>query len=178
VVNLVLIVLPFLYLAFIVADRAGVWDHLSGLDDVEHIAARFELSYAPNASHPVRVGDREWKPLLKLVHGYSNAQLPPKREPRVIARSVAISSARTPTEGPIMAEWTAPSTPLLLLYRDWPGNDVPPEDYRVIGTIGDLRDWISKAKDHRRFVVQDVFLGTFTPLLGLFVFWIEGKVGS
>ena len=77
-----------------------------------------------------------------------------------------------------MAEWTAPSTPLLLLYKDWPGNDIPPEDYRVIGTIGDLRDWISKAKDHRRFVVQDVFLGTFTPLLGLFVFWIEGKVES
>ncbi len=68
--------------------------------------------------------------------------------------------------------------PPFLLYKDWPGNVVRPEDSRVIGTIGDLRDWIDKAKDHRRFVVQDVFLGTFTPLLGLFVFWIEGKVES
>lgn len=73
------------------------------------------------------------------------------------------------------AEWTAPSTPLALLYRDWPGNEVPREDYRIIGTIGNLREWISKAKDDRRFLVQDVFLGTFTPLLGFGLFLIEWK---
>ncbi len=112
VLNFVLIVLPLLYLGFIIADRFGVWDRLSGLDDVERIAARFELSYAPDASHPVRVGDAEWKPLLQLVNTYSNAQLPSDKEPRVIARYVAVSSARTPPEGPIIAEWTAPSTPL------------------------------------------------------------------
>ena len=103
-VNLVLVVLPFLYLAFIAADRVGVWDYLSGLDDVEHITARFELSYAPNASHPVRVGDREWKPLLKLAHGYSNAQLPPDREPRVIPRSVALVLPELP---PKVQSWAS-----------------------------------------------------------------------
>lgn len=84
-------------------------------------------------------------------------------------------SARTPPDSTVFSEWTAPSTPLFLIYRDWPGNDVPKEDYRVIDTIGDLRDWISKAKDYRRFLVQDVFLGTFTPLLGFALFLIDWK---
>lgn len=175
VLNLVLLILPFLYLGFILADRAGVWDRLGGLDLVEQAAARFELSYAPDASKPVRVGDKAWEPLLKLVYGYSHAQFPAEKTPRVIGRSVAVSSSRLPEEGPVEAEWTAPSTPLLLLYRDWPGNTVPREDYRIIGTIGDLREWISKAKDYRRFLVQDVFLGTFTPLLGFAVFLIDRK---
>jgi hypothetical protein len=173
--NLILFILPLLYLGFILADRAGVWDRLFGLDLVEQAAARFELSYAPDASLPVRVGDKEWKPLLHLAYRYSTAQFIPNKQPRVIARFVAVSSARTPTEGPVYAEWTAPSTPLVLLYRDWPGNTVPLEDYRIIGTIGDLRDWISKAKDFRRFWVQDVFLGTFTPLLGFALFLIDWK---
>jgi hypothetical protein len=173
VLNLVLLILPFLYLGFILADRAGVWDRLSGLDLVEEAATRFELSYAPNASEPVRVGDKEWEPLLKLVYRYSHAQFPVEKQPRVIARFKALLSARTPTDGLVESEWTAPSTPLALLYRDWPGNEVPREDYRIIGTIGDLREWISKAKDYRRFLVQDVFLGTFTPLLGFAVFLID-----
>jgi hypothetical protein len=173
--NLTLVILPLLYLAFILADRAGVWDRLSGLDLVEEVAARFELSYAPNASAPVRLGDKEWEPLLKLVCKYSHAQFPADKQPRVIARYKALISAKIPEEGPVIAEWTSPSTPLYLLYRDWPGNEVPREDYRIIGTIGNLREWISEAKDYRRFLVQDVFLGTFTPLLGFAVLLIDRK---
>lgn len=175
VLNLVLLILPFLYLGFIVADRAGVWDRLFGLDLIEQAATRFELSYAPDASNPVKVGDKEWKPLLNLAYKYSTAKFPADKQPRVIARFVAVSSARIPAEGPVMAEWTAPSTPLVLLYRDWPGNTVPSEDYRILGTIGDLRNWISQAKDYRRFLVQDVFLGMFTPLLGFALFLIDWK---
>lgn len=173
--NLVLVILPILYLGFILADRAGVWDRLCGLDLVEQAAARFELSYAPDASTPVRAGDKGWKPLLNLAYRYSHAQFPADKQPRVIARFVAVLSNRTPTDGVVEAEWTAPSTPLALLYRDWPGNEVPREDYRIIGTIGNLREWISEAKDYRRFLVQDVFLGTFTPLLGFAVFLIDRK---
>jgi hypothetical protein len=175
VLNVLLLVLPLLYLGFIVADRFGVWDRLTGLDLVEHAAANFELSYAPDASTPVRVGDKEWGPLLKLTYRYSNAQFPNDKQPKVFARFQAVSSARTPPEGPIIAEWTSPSTPLALLYQDWPGHDIPKEDVRVIGTIGDLRDWISNAKDYRRFLVQDVFLGTFTPLLGFALFLIDWR---
>jgi hypothetical protein len=176
--NLVLVVLPFVYLGYIVADRAGVWDHLCGLDSVEQVAVRFQSSYAPDASHEVKVGDEAWEPLLRLMYRYSNASFPPDKSPRVLARSVAVASSIIPAEGPLIAEWTAPSTPLLLLYRDWPGNKVPPEDYRIIGTIGDLPEWINRARDHRRFIVQDLFLSIFTPLLALVVFWIEGKVES
>src|SRR5271163_237404 len=91
VLNLVLFILPFLYLGFMVAERAGVWDRLFGLDLVEQAAARFELSYAPDASRPVNVGDKEWKPLLSLVYKYSTAEFPADKQPRVIARYVAIS---------------------------------------------------------------------------------------
>jgi hypothetical protein len=176
VLNVVLLILPLLYLGFIFADRFGVWDRLGGLDLVEHAATNFELSYAPDASTPVRLGDKEWVPLLKLTYKYSNAQFPTDKQPLLFARFVAISSGRTPSEGPVLGEWTAPSTPLALLYRDWPGHgDIQLADYRVVGTIGDLREWISKAKDYRRFLVQDVFLGTFTPLLGFALFLIDWK---
>jgi hypothetical protein len=176
VLNVLLLLLPLLYLGFIIADRFGVWDRLAGLDLVEHAATNFELSYAPDASAPVRLGDKEWVPLLRLTYKYSNAQFPTNKKPLLIARSVAISSGRTPAEGPVLAEWTAPSTPLALLYHDWPGHgDVQPTDYRVVGTIGDLREWISKAKDYRRFLVQDVFLGMFTPLLGFALFLIDRR---
>ena len=176
VLNVLLLILPFLYLGYILADRIGVWDRLERLDLVEHAATNFELSYAPDASTPVRLGDKEWAPLLKLTYKYSNAQFPNDKQPLLFARFVAISSGRTPSAGPILAEWTAPSTPLALLYHEWPGHgDIQPADYRVVGTVGDLREWISKAKDYRRFLVQDVFLGTFTPLLGFALFWIDWK---
>jgi hypothetical protein len=122
------------------------------------------------------VGDSEWGPLLKLTYQYSRAEFPTYKQPLVIARSTASLSTKTPPVGPLISEWTVPSTPLYLIYREWPaGNDIQKEDYRVIGTIGDLRDWISKAKDSRRFWVQDVFLGTFTPLLGFALFLIDWK---
>jgi hypothetical protein len=57
--TVVTLILPFLYTAFIITDRYGLWDELSGLDLVEGVSARFDLSYADNASLPVRVGDRE-----------------------------------------------------------------------------------------------------------------------
>jgi hypothetical protein len=176
VLNVVLLILPLLYVGFIFADRFGIWDRLEGLDLVEHAAMNFELSYAPDASTPVRLGDKEWAPLLKLTYKYSNTQFPTDKQPLLFARSVAISSGRTPSAGPVLAEWTAPSTPLVLLYHDWPGHgDIQPADYRVVGTIGNLREWISKAQDYRRFLVQDVFLGTFTPLWGFALFLIDWR---
>ena len=176
VLNVLLLILAFSYLGFIVADRFGVWDHLFGIDLVEQAATNFESSYTPEASKPVRVGDKEWEPLLKLAYQYSRAQFPTDKQPHVFIRSVATLSTRTPPEGPMTSEWTAPSTPLFLVYKDWPGHgDVKSEDYRTIGTLEDLRDWISKVKDSRRFWVQDVFLGTFTPLLGFALFLIDWK---
>ena len=175
---MITLALPFLYTAFIIADRYGIWDRLSGLELVEQASERFDLSYAENASHPVRVGDKQWEPLLKLVYRYSAANFDTTKQPRVIARLQASLSTRIPAEGPLMAEWTAPSTPLFLIYQDWPtntGKGMAADAWRVVGTIGDLKEWIAKEKDRRRFLVQDIFLGTFGPLLALVIFWLETK---
>jgi len=177
--TIVLLLLPFIYLGFILGDRFGLWDKLTGLDLVENVSARFNLSYASDASLPVRPGDKEWRPLLRVVYQYSKANFAKDKEPHVIARFKASLSTRTPAEGPLAAEWTAPSTPIALIYVDWPqntGQDIPLDEWRIVGTIGDLQEWISKEKDHRRFVVQDIFLGTFGPLLAVIVFWLERRI--
>src|ERR1700690_447088 len=130
------LLLPFLYTGFIIADRYGTWDELSGLGLVEQVSERFDLSYGEDASNPVRVGDKEWEPLLKLVYEYSPADFDKSKEPRVIARFQASLSTRTPAEGPLIAQWTAPSTPLALIYQDWPtntGKDLNPDVWRVVG---------------------------------------------
>ena len=175
----ILLALPFIYLGFIVADRLGIWDRLTGLNLVEKVATRFDLSYADDASSPVRVGDAEWNPLLTLVYRYSKDSFARDKTPRVFARFRASLSSRTPSEGPIFSEWTAPSTPIVLIYVEWPqnsGKSIPPDLFRVVGTIGDLHEWISKEKDRRRFWVQDIFLGTFGPLLAIVVFWLERQI--
>jgi hypothetical protein len=179
VLTAVTLLLPFLYLGFIVADRFGVWDRLTGLYLVEQVSQRFDLSYADDASHPVRVGDKTWDPVMKLIFRYSKAHFDESKTPRVVARFQASLSTRTPEQGPVFAEWTAPSTPIVVIYQDWPtntGKGIPPEQFCIVGTIGDLRDWISKEKDRRKFLVQDIFLGTFGPLLGVLVFILEKTI--
>jgi hypothetical protein len=175
----VTLVLPFLYLAFVILDRNGYWDQVSGLTLVEKVSARFDLSYAEDASRPVRVGDKEWKPLLGLTYRYSTVSFSKDKEPRVFARLRAPFSTRTPEVGAIATEWTVPSTPIFLIYQDWPqnsGKGVPPENVRIVGTIGDLENWISKEKDRRKYWVQDIFLGTFGPLLAIVIFWLEQRI--
>ena len=170
------VVLPLLYLGFLVADRNGVWAHMRGLDKVELVASRFEQSYAPDASHPVSVGDPEWKPLIRLIYKYSNADFPKGREPQTVARLRAtLSTEEKGPGGQIISEWTAPSTPLLVLYRKWPGQPVPKEEICTVGTIGDLRTWISRSKDDFRFMVKDVFLVLFSFAVGASLLILEHR---
>lgn len=177
----VALALPFLYLAFIVSDRLGVWDRCAGLDLVERASDTFELSYAPGASHPVKIGDPAWQPILKLVYRYSRAKFDASKTPHVLARMQASLSTRTPDQGEVISEWTAPSTPLVLIYQDWPtntGSTISPDQFRFVGTIEDLRNWISKEKERRKFIVQDIFLGTFGPILGILIFSLERKIDT
>jgi hypothetical protein len=172
--TLITLVIPILYLIFLVADRQGVWDRLTGLDLVQAVSDRFQQSYAAGASTPVRVGDPAWEPLLAIIYRYSKATFPADKTPRVVARDVATLSAVVPETG---SEWTAPSTPLSLLYKDWPtGEAIERADYRVIGTIGELQDWIQKEKERRKFLALDVFLGLFGPLLGFLIFILERRI--
>lgn len=179
--TIVTLVLPFFYTAFVVTDHFGLWDRLSGLNLVEQVLSRFELSYTPDASRPVRMGDPEWEPFLNLVRRYSKTTLRNDKQPRVFARFQASLSTRSPTQGTIESEWTAPSTPFAVIYRDWPtsdGGNISLEDWQYVGTIGDLRDWISKAKESRRFLVLDIFLGTFGPLLAIVIYLLDERRGS
>jgi hypothetical protein len=162
------LVLPILYTGFLVADRAGLWARWQGLDRAERVAERFEQSYAPNASAPVNVGDPEWEPLLRLIYKYSHASFPKDKQPQTIARFRAVISGKEEgPEGQLIGEWTAPSTPFALVYRPWPGQPIPKDDYRVVGTIGDMRAWITRSKDDLRFLVKDVIFVLFSFAVGL-----------
>jgi hypothetical protein len=168
--DLAVLLIPLLGVAFIVLERRGVRDHVRGLDRAEEAAKRFDLSYAPGASAPVREGDAEWSPLITLIRKYSQADLPANREPKVLARNRALSSAEIPgsSGSPIpFAEWTSPGTPLILIYKDWPGNEVQKEDYRIVGTIGDLHSWIERSKSDFHSNVMDIILTVAILALGL-----------
>lgn len=166
-------IIPTIVLIFVISMRVGFWDRWFGLDKVAIIAENFESSYTPNASHPIRLGDPGWKPLLKLISKYSIANLPKDKEPRVFARFVAILSQKTDLGQGRIAEWTAPSTPIALIYREWPGQSVSPQDYRIVGTIGDLRTWINRSKDDFRFIVQDILLAILSITCGILVLVTE-----
>lgn len=169
------VIIPSVVLVFVISMRVGIWDRWFGLDKVEKVAEKFESSYSSDASHPVRIGDPAWTPILRLISKYSNVDLPKDKEPRVLARFVAVLSGKTDLGQGRIAEWTAPSTPIALLYRDWPGQDVPREDYRIVGTIGDLRAWINRSKDDFRFVMQDILLAVLSITLGAIIWVTEAK---
>jgi hypothetical protein len=117
--------------------------------------------------------DLAWRPLLRLIYRYSNARIPKNREPKVVARFVAVASAREPIGNGGVVEWTTPSTPIAVSYLEWPGNDVPPADYRIVGTIGDLHAWISRSKSDLHSWVVDVFMVASSVVVGVYI-WILG----
>jgi hypothetical protein len=168
--------IPFVVVLFVVADHLGVLDSLTGLAEVEAVSERFNRSYSEDASTPVRSNDKAWQPLLALVQRYSSASLPSDRQPRVIARLTAPQAIRNPPTGPIESEWTPSTTPLLLLYKDWPGNSVDPQDYRIIGSIGDLQEWIMREKDRRRVLAIDIFFGICAGVVGLLIFLLDRRL--
>jgi hypothetical protein len=147
----------------------GVWNHLRGDDLVSKIAARFDKSYSEDASIPVRRDDQEWQPLLRIIRTYTHTELPRDREPLVFARFAAVSSAKTEAGGKLIAEWTAPTTPLALIYREWPGQQVPNEDYRIVGTIQDLHDWIRADEADFDFFCRTIIFGVLSACVGMFL---------
>jgi hypothetical protein len=167
------IVIPVCVIAFVFSMRTGFWDWCFGIDKVVKVTENFETSYAPDACHPVRPGDPAWDPILKLISKYSSADLPKDKKPKVFARFVAVLSQKTDLGQGKIAEWTAPSTPIALIYRDWPGQDVPPQDYRIVGTIGDLRIWINRSRDDFRFVMQDILFAILAIIIGTIIWFTE-----
>jgi hypothetical protein len=48
-----------------------------------------------------------------------------------------------------------------------PEQPIPKEDIVFVGTIGDLRAWITRSKDDLRFLFKDVFLVFFSFAVGI-----------
>src|ERR1700752_2340572 len=61
----------------------GFWNDVRGDNLLAAVAARFDRSYSPDAGLPVRRGDKEWPPLIRVITKYSHAQLPKNRTPVV-----------------------------------------------------------------------------------------------
>jgi hypothetical protein len=155
----------------VVSNRFGVWDRWYGLHHLEKVAANFETSYAHNVTRRVLPGDPAWKPLLRLINKYSTADLPKDREPKALVRSKAVLSNAIEAKNEVVAEWTAPTTPIILLYKE--SLSIEPQDYRHVGSIGDLRTWVTRSKDDFRFLVQDVSLALFSLVFASTLWVVE-----
>src|SRR5688572_4101536 len=114
------VILPVIALLTVISMRTPLWDKMLGLDAAENAIASFEKSYGSEASHQVRPKDPAWSGLLKLVRGYSSAKFPENKEPKVFARFGAVASAMKQIWPDEIAQWTAPTTPVFLLYRELP----------------------------------------------------------
>ena len=160
--------LAVLSVAFAIVSYTTRWDWLLHDDMVEKVASRFDLSYSNDAALPVQRGDPEWAPLLRLIEKYSpgNGGLPKDRPPMTFARAPAITSAQTP-----FGEWTAPSTPVLLLYRKWPdpgsGEFKWGQDAFVVGTIGDVHDWVRRDRADFDFLWRTIIFGLLSACVGI-----------
>lgn len=152
---------------FALLSYCGFWDRLRGDGLLGRYATRLEHSYFDVPS-PVRPADPEWKPLLRVVKRYTSATLPRDKDPKVFARLPAVASATS-----MFAEWTAPTTPVVLIYRDWPTNtpDVlkPKHDYWLVGTIGDLHEWIRKDQADFDFFWRTLIFGAMSVSVAAFL---------
>jgi hypothetical protein len=161
------VALAVLSVAFAIVSYTTRWDWWSHDDVVEKVAERFDLSYTNDASLPVQRGDPDWSPILRLIEKYSPERdgLPMDRPPMTFARAQAITSAQTP-----FGEWTAPTTPVMLVYRKWPdpgsGHDFKPDMFKV-GTIGDLHEWVRRDRADFDFFWRTIIFGLLSACVGV-----------
>lgn len=153
---------------FAISVYLGVWNSWRGNDLAAAVAARFDKSYAEDASRPVRPADKEWSSVVRIIKKYSPAKLPTDRQPRVLARGAAVASFKDAAG----IEWTAPTTPLALFYREWPTGSpdpIPPSDWVIVGTIGDLHNWIRSDAADFDYLVRTIIFGLLSVCIGVFL---------
>jgi hypothetical protein len=69
-----------------------------------------------------------------------------------------------------VAEWTAPSTPVVLVYGPGKVLTTGVDHIVVVGDIGNLSTWIAEYRDYWTFVLNDVLLGLLSVVTGLLAF--------
>jgi hypothetical protein len=129
------------------------------------------LSYQ-YAQRQYRPGDREWSDTVALIKRYTRAELPRDRDPLVLTRSQAIASSKLDLGRGAVAEWTAPNTPIMFLYKELP---LPSgsADVIVVGDIADLFTWVDRSRTDFRFYVQNVLLAIFSLTLGVLAWRLD-----
>jgi hypothetical protein len=180
VAKLVLLLPLVLYLIFLIPERRGYWDRVRGLDLAEEVAERFEKSVGPDDARPVRAGDAEFEPVLTLIRKYSATKLADDKTPQVIVRFQAkVYDAQRLDPSGALAQWTSPATPIAVMYFDWPNvkfpeNLVPSDQDAVVGTLGNLHEWIARSREDFHFLVVDLLLVGIIPLMvGLYEYLVE-----
>ena len=168
-------VLPLLAFGFVIFERCGLFDWYFGHDAVLEVESRLETSYAAGVDRQVGPDEKAWKPLLRLIQKYSTATLREDKEPKVFARYVAVASGKIDNNSKVVAEWTAPSTPIVLDYRSVPGHGQTAslDEFQIVGSIGDIRLWVDRSRADLRFWVQDISLAFFSRALGLLIWTRE-----
>jgi hypothetical protein len=144
----------------------GFWRHVRGDDLLEALANRLDTSYAEDVSRQVRPGEREWNPLLRVLA--THVQVPKDKTPVVFARAQAITSSKN--EG---GEWTAPTTPIFLMFRDWPapvtGDFKRGVDFIQVGTLDDLHQWIKVDQSEFTYFWGTLIFGMLSACVGAFL---------
>lgn len=151
---------------FAVLSYFGFWSYVRGDDLLSDLADRLDTSYA-NVTRQVRPGEPEWRPLVRVIMRYTHANLPKDQTPVVFGRSAAVSSVRT-DEG----EWTAPTTPIVLLYREIVPGAAPlqkEKDFWLVGTLGDFHDWIRRDQADFDFLWRTVIFGALSACVAAFL---------
>jgi hypothetical protein len=114
-----------------------------------------------------------------LIKKYSTAKLADDKVPFKVVRLQASVYDAQPLGDGTTAQWTSPVTPIAVMYYDWPnvrfpGGVVPRDEFTIVGTLGDLHDWIVRSREDRHFMVVDLVLVAVVPLLlGIYEFIVE-----
>jgi hypothetical protein len=162
------VLLSLVSIVFAALSYFGFFNYVRGDDLLDALASRLDTSYATDVSRQVRPPDPEWHPLMRVIRSYSPARatIPRDREPVVFARMAAVASAKSEA-----GEWTAPTTPIVLLYRELsPGTSLlPGQDGWTIGTLGDFHEWIRRDEADFDFFWRTLIFGALSACVGVFL---------
>jgi hypothetical protein len=161
--------LSILTFALVVAERLGALDWCLDLKPMQEVAENLSSSYAP-VQRIFTPADSQWRPIIRLVQKYTSVPLPEKERPKAIARMPAVLSGKENLPQGGVAEWTAPSTPVVLVYGPGKVLTTGVDHIVVVGDIGNLSTWIAEYRDYWTFVLNDVLLGLLSVVTGLLAF--------
>jgi hypothetical protein len=115
-----------------------------------------------------------------LIRKYSATNLADGKTPQVIVRFQAkVFDAQLLGQTGKLAQWTSPATPVAVMYFNWPNvrfpnGTVPTDQFTIVGTLGNLHEWIARSHDDFHFWIVDLLLvGVVPVMVGLYEYLVE-----